>query len=70
MFTLILFLRTTPPEEPAEGTWQVSVVSAQADEVAAEHRSNTKVSLLSWIWVCTLPHTKFSFLWNICGGNI
>ena len=38
------FSRTTAAEEPAEGPRQVSVVPAQADEVTAEHRPNTKVS--------------------------
>ena len=36
--------RTTAPEEPEEGPWQVSVVPAPADEVAAEHCANTEVS--------------------------
>lgn len=40
------FSRTTALEEPEEGTWQVSVVPAPADEVAAEHRPNTKVSAI------------------------
>lgn len=41
--------RTTASEKPAEGTWQVSVVPAQADEVTAEHCPNTKVSPICWI---------------------
>lgn len=36
--------RTTASEKPPEGTWQMSVVPAQADEVTAEHCPNTKVS--------------------------
>lgn len=43
--------RTTTSEKPAEGPWQVSVVPAQADEVTAEHRPNTKVSTTSWFEV-------------------
>lgn len=42
--SVILPHRATASEEPAEGPWQVSVVPAQAVEVAAEHSSNTKVS--------------------------
>lgn len=45
---LVLFLslssRTTASQEPTEGTWQVSVVPAEAHEVPAERYSNTKVS--------------------------
>lgn len=40
--------RTTAPEEPKEGPWQVSVVPAPADEVAAEHRANAEVSPAPW----------------------
>lgn len=36
--------RTIASEEPEEGPWPVFVVPAQADEVTAEHCSNTKVS--------------------------
>lgn len=49
---LFFFPRTTAPEEPEEGPWQVSVVPAQADEVTAEHSSNTKVS--PGIFICNL----------------
>ncbi len=30
------------------------VVPAQADEVAAEHRPNAKVSPVIWVWICGL----------------
>ena len=47
--SIISFLsRTTASEEPEEGPWQVSVVPAQAHEVTAEHRPDTKVSPSQW----------------------
>lgn len=59
--------RTTASKEPEEGTWQVSVVPAQADEVAAEHCSNTKVSLAilvcSQLWENKLEVHKFRRGW-------
>lgn len=55
----MFFCRTTASEEPAQGPWQVSVVPAQADEVSAQHCSNTKVSLLpARLWLILLKETS------------
>lgn len=43
IFILFLFTRTTAPKEPQEGSRSLSVVPSQADEVTAEHCTNTKV---------------------------